>query len=360
MNQRIKSFSSDKYQVELPVEPQHDGMRLDQFVQLYMNSFSREVIKKKIQKGEVTISERPGKHRPSTRLHDKEVVTITTYNQEQEELWRGQPIPHQDQPSIVYQDDTIVVAHKPAFMSTHPTGKHLFHCLTIWLEQHFGQVVHNVHRLDRETSGILVFGRSPAITTKLTQSFEKLLVSKAYFLIAKKVKEPRFPLIAKERMGMEDGFHPSMYVHCYPESSGKGKHAETHFYEIASNQRYIIALAFPVTGRQHQIRAHAAFHGFPLLGDKMYSGDPKLFSRYKESELTEQDYQHLEIPRHALHAMGLSVPHPSTQKRLLFHGPLPEDLKEWLRQMPEFDHQAILQSCITLMEEKIETIKIRN
>jgi 23S rRNA-/tRNA-specific pseudouridylate synthase len=126
----------------------------------------------------------------------------------------------------------------------------------------------------------------------------------------------------------------------FPFDSDKGKDAQTEFHLLHKGP-YLLALAFPKTGRQHQIRVHAAAHGFPLLGDKIYLGDIELFKRYKDNIATSEDYALIEIPRHALHALALHMPkweeNPVYSEKN-FISPLPHDLREWIKlKMPEID-----------------------
>ena len=122
--------------------------------------------------------------------------------------------------------------------------------------------------------------------------------------MAHKKKELSFPIIANERLGTLEETIPRVYNHCFPEDSRQGKHAQTEFIDLYQNENYLIGLAFPKTGRQHQIRSHAAHHGFPLIGDKLYNGDPTVFMRFKDFIATEDDHKLMQIPRHALHAIA--------------------------------------------------------
>ena len=93
---------------------------------------------------------------------------------------------------------------------------------------------------------------------------------------------------------------------------------------------FVLGLAFPKTGRQHQIRAHAAHHGYPLIGDKIYHGGLELFGRFKDHKATDQDHLLMEIPRHALHAMAIVF--PLDGQMCLVEGQLPKDLLCWIDQ----------------------------
>src|SRR5690606_30958364 len=117
----------------------------------------------------------------------------------------------------------------------------------------------------------------------------------------------------------------------WAEDAESGKESETYFELLLEKDNYVLAMAFPKTGRQHQIRVHAAENGYPLLGEKLYNGDPGVFMRFKDHEATPEDHELLEIPRHALHATALKLTYPK-QELACFIAPLPEDLAIWLKE----------------------------
>ncbi len=289
-------------------------------------TFSREFIKKKIAGGNIEIENRQGSLKPSTRLSEGQRVSIYTYKSNlEDEYWRGDKLEF-DPVRVLYKDEDLFVISKPSFMSTHPAGKHLFHCANVYLEREFGGVANSVHRLDRETSGILLFGRSKDITTKLTEAFEFKTVKKCYFFIAHKKNNIEKSFTANESLESEKN---RLFVQAFPENSNKGKIAKTHFEILFDNENFIMALAFPITGRQHQIRVHAAYHGMPLLGDKIYHGGRDVFGRFKDGVATEADFNQMQIPRHALHAIAISFPYK--EKRKLFIDDIPDDLFKWAK-----------------------------
>jgi RluA family pseudouridine synthase len=338
MNPEIKkSFRADKVVVEYPVVPADEGARLDAYMQQYMPTLSREFIKKKIERGEIVISGRTPPHRPSTKVHAGETVTTITYNSPilEDEHWRGKSIDMTEQPVIVYEDDKILAIHKPAFMTTHPAGRHLFYVATTFYASIYNQTIHSIHRIDRETSGLLLLGKEYEATKAISWLFENDQVRKCYFFIAHKRAGARpMPFTALEPMGEAADPIRSMQ-RCFPIGSGLGKEAETHFESLFETDDYVLALAFPKSGRQHQIRLHAAEHGYPLLGDKIYNGDPDIFVRFKDKELTDADHDLLQIPRHALHALALRLPYNG--KDTLFRTQIAPDLVSWIEENLKFD-----------------------
>lgn len=332
MSEIEKSFSTEKYVVSYPVQPEHDNLRLDQFVMTCMPTLSREFLKKKIEKGEVEISGRKPPHKSSVRVHHGEKVTITTHNDGliEEEYWHGEVVPKTEPPTVVFEDAELLVINKPPYMITHPAGRNLFYCATVFFETIYKHTIHSIHRLDRETTGLLLLGKNPRVSQRVALLFEEDKVRKCYFFIAHKTDSASaFPFTAKERMDREEETIPRGMMSWYPENSSKGKESETHFELLLEKDNFVLALAFPVTGRQHQIRVHAAAHGYPLLGDKIYNGDPGVFMRFKDHVATDDDHEKMQIPRQALHAVALKLTYP-TEKMNHFIAPIPKDLADWL------------------------------
>jgi 23S rRNA pseudouridine1911/1915/1917 synthase len=232
-------------------------------------------------------------------------------------------------------------------MSTHPTGKHLFNCVTVFFQSRDQHTFHSVHRLDRETSGVLLLAKEPNSAASLTKMFEQGEVKKCYFFISKnnpKLKPPGTVFQINHRLSNEKrGFgEKRIYIQSHDVNSQEGKHALTKFSLLYRNDSYSIGLAFPTTGRQHQIRVHAQSAGIPLVGDKLYLGGYPLFQRFKENQANEEDYQQMQIPRHALHAVAINLPDPSSDReRTTFIAPIPEDLRQFIKQTIQTDLDEI-------------------
>jgi len=327
-----KSFLKDRYQALYSVDEIHDNYRLDQYTQIYLSNFSRESLKKKIADGEIKIIGRDHKLRPSTKVHFKEQVTIEIPRTIQEdEYWKGEKIELIETPEIVYEDNGLLVISKPPFMSTHPTGRHLFNCATVFFEAKLGHVCHSIHRLDRETSGILILGKNPQVASKLTPLFEEGKVKKCYFFVAKTEDAPKEDFfIANERLGTDETGLKRVYIKHFEKDSDQGKRAQTTFKILHRENNYILGLAFPHTGRQHQIRVHAMINNLTLLGDKLYLGSYEIFQRFKDNRPSEKDHNLMEIPRHALHSIAINLEYGTSRKT--FVAPVPGDLKAWIKE----------------------------
>ena len=326
-----KKFTDTSFEVCYEVHSPQDGMRLDQYLQNYFPSFSRQQIKEKIKAGEVIIKDRPGKHKPNTKVYEKEqVIAFVHKTSHEDEWWNGEKI-ELEKLVIEYENDELFAITKPPYMSTHPTGKHLFNCATVHLEARTMKTVHSIHRLDRETSGILLLAKHPKAAQTYTQCFENNEVSKCYFFIGVNVDniEIKDSFTANERLDTGGEGLKRVIIGHHPEDSDIGKVAQTHFQIIHRQDKYILGLAFPVTGRQHQIRVHALAHGFPLLGDKIYYGSYEMFQSFKDNYASKVDHDFLQLTRHALHATAINIPFHGERKT--FFSSLPNDLMTWIK-----------------------------
>lgn len=350
-----KTFSPTQYKIIWEIEPHEDAIRLDQFIKNNFENWSREEIKRKIKKGEVLIENRPAPHRPNTKVHTGEKVTlVTNKGTHEDEYWSGELLDLKTEPDIIYEDDDLVVISKPPFMTTHPTGKRLFNCATVFFENKYKKTVHSIHRLDRETSGVLLLGRNPETANLLTSEFENNRVQKCYFFIAR-IKDHfdhSIEFEANQRLAAQDDGLKRVLIDAFPEDSKEGKHAQTTFKIIAEEEDFVFGLAFPKTGRQHQIRVHAQVHGLPLIGDKIYLGGYEMFQRFKDGLATEEDHQLMEIPRHALHAMALKINFKG--KATIFNSHIPDDFKEWIKKNSTFSIDALEKKCDEVIKDYLD------
>jgi 23S rRNA-/tRNA-specific pseudouridylate synthase len=263
----------------------------------------------------------------------------------EDEYWRGQKINLELEPAVIFEDKDLIVVSKPPFMSTHPAGRHVFNCATVYFEMKYNQTIHSLHRIDRETSGILMLGKNSQTAQSMMKHFEDDNVKKCYLFISKKNQhyngDKKFE--SHERLGSPHEGLKRVYVQDYPQTSNEGKHAHTNFLILEAFGDYVIGLAFPQTGRQHQIRVHAKAYGLPLLGDKLYLGNYEMFQRFKDGFATQEDHDLMELPRHALHAIALKIPYLNQEK--IFRSTIPHDFMEWIKKNSTID--------IAQLEEKI-------
>ncbi len=324
---------------EYRVTATESGLRLDLFLASHESGFSRARLQRLIESGRVTISGKAA-IRASQKLRTGDIVMLEEPPATPLEL-----IPQDIPLSILYEDHDLLVLDKPAGLVVHPAAGHvsgtlvnalLFHCRDL---SGIGGVMRPgiVHRLDKDTSGLLVVAKTDAAHQGLALQFKKHQVGKTYQALV--YGDPR------EKTGQIDlpvGRHPVERKKMSTKSR-RGKEAATRW-RIA--ERFGVATLLNVdivTGRTHQIRVHLAAIGHPVVGDAVYGSskrattltDPAVKGRLKE------------MSRQALHAARLSFTHPVTHKILEFHAPLPadmEDLCAFLRKHCCPDSQLVLQA----------------
>ena len=197
-------------------------------------------------------------------------------------------------PCVIFEDEQLLVVHKPAGWNTHAPSPHAGEGIYDWLRHREPRwaTLAILHRLDKETSGLLVFGKTPLANRSLTAQFTARQVHKKYLLLTDRtVPKKDFTVTTTlARIGEKYASRPG------------GEPAETHFAVAAgTDRRQTLVAARPHTGRTHQIRVHAAESGFPILGDTLYGGSP--------------------AERVCLHAAELAFTHPATNEPVSFSAP---------------------------------------
>jgi 23S rRNA pseudouridine1911/1915/1917 synthase len=229
---------------------------------------------------------------------------------------------------VVLDDGELVVVDKPAGLPVHPTARYAAHTFTAVAKARFpGRKIDPAHRIDRETSGLLACGGAPEWTKRLKRSFADGRVEKTYLALALGAPAAdRFEVDAPLRLNGASVVRVRMHV------DGAGLPSTTAFEVLgrrtAPDGAPVVLLACrPRTGRQHQIRAHLLHAGLPMVGDKIYGPDERIFDRFTRRETTDDDRAALRLPRHALHAWRLALPHPRTGEPVALEAELPEDLR---------------------------------
>jgi 23S rRNA pseudouridine1911/1915/1917 synthase len=192
-----------------------------------------------------------------------------------------------------------------------------------------GEFLRVVHRLDRETSGLLLCARTKVAESVLKKAFARRLVKKRYLAIVHGALEipPEQPLLLEQPIGPA-GTTVRVRMAVRSQDSG-GLAARTQVQTVCRAGPYTLVECHPHTGRQHQIRVHLWSAGYPIVGDKLYP-DEELFLTWVEQG-DDAVRERLPLLRHALHAAGLRFPHPRTGSPVEVDSPLPEDLSAFLR-----------------------------
>lgn len=223
---------------------------------------------------------------------------------------------------IVEQDDEVVVVNKPGDIVCHPSKNGPWSSLVGAVRESLALPrVHMIYRLDRETSGVMVFAKNSVMAGRLQTAVEGRRVRKHYFAIL--CGELREPVIVDAPLG-RDLASPIVARQAVVRGP-EGKPAVTEFLPLAQGGGFTLVRVRPRTGRQHQIRVHAAHLGHPLVGDKMYGPDQLLFLEFIEHGFTPRLAELLLLPRHALHAAAMEFEPGEGGRR--FRAPLTPDLR---------------------------------
>lgn len=321
------------------VSPEQAGLRLDVFLSQADESFSRSQIKYAIEEGDVLVN--GTERKVSQHLKAGDVVELHL-----EPAIEAIAIPQDIPLNIVYEDASIIVINKPAGMVVHPAPGNpdqtlvnalLFHCRDL---SGIGGVLRPgiVHRLDKETSGLIVAAKSDEAHRKLSLQFEKHDVHKKYTaLVWGDIKGQSGEIVLP--VGRHPGDRKKM--------STKSRHGKDALTLWKVRERYGTATLLDIeikTGRTHQIRVHLSERGYPVIGDTVYGNASKL-QTVKNTELKAAVKS---LNRQALHAAQLSFLHPQSGDRVVFKAPLPEDLENlraaFRAATPGFTGESRLQS----------------
>jgi len=222
------------------------------------------------------------------------------------------------------------VIDKPAGLPVHPSARYHRNTLTSILAEKFpDERLALCHRLDKDTSGVIVAARTREAEITLKNAFAGRDVHKAYCAIVHgDVREESF--LIDEPLALAGG-EVSVLMAVRPESEG-GMLSRTRVTVTERLAGFTVVEAEPETGRQHQIRVHLAYAGYPIVGDKLYAHGPEYFLASLRDELTDEMRATLRMSRHALHARRITFTHPTRLERVTIEAPLPQDMLEFARQ----------------------------
>lgn len=306
------------------------GQRVDALIASHFPQISRAKIQRSIRKGHVWVDGVAAK--PSLRVKLAQQVKF-----ELPEPDNDTPQPEDIPLQILYEDDHIVAINKPPAMVVHPAKGHWSGTLTAALAFHFQKLSSVgganrpgiVHRLDRDTSGVILVAKSDPAHQGLASQFEQRTVKKLYLAIASPDPDRDRDLIAKP-IGVHPYQREKMAIR---ERHSTSREAET-FFEVAERFRgFAVIHAKPKTGRTHQIRVHLAHWGCPVLADKLYSGRASV--RRSHISQSKSDETVL-LDRQALHALQISFMHPISDTPMSIEAPLPTDIKNTIATLREF------------------------
>lgn len=230
----------------------------------------------------------------------------------------------------VFENENIIVVSKPANLPISSNHRFFRQNMTALLRKDTGlHELNPIHRLDRETSGLLIFQKKRFEKPKCLRKDPRLIMAEKYYLaiVKGKVEDDSFNI----SIPLKDSNTPPIGYSVVKAEPGEGKDASTDFYKIAETDQFTLLLAKLNSGRKHQIRVHCALSGFPIVGDKLYSLEGRYYiKRSSGEELTDEDYKELGAYSHLLHAFGLKLELPEEEPRIILSEYFSEDFKKYL------------------------------
>ena len=299
------------------VQPEQIGQRLDQTLAELFPEYSRSRLKTWIEADLVKLNDRIT-NIPREKVLGGEKIEITV-EVEDETRFEPENIPL----NIVYEDDDIIVINKPKDLVVHPGAGNPNGTVLNALLYHYPPIAEVpragiVHRLDKDTTGLMVVAKTIPAQTKLVRDLQKRKITREYEAVASGIMTKGGTV--DQPMARHATKRTLMAVH------PMGKPAVTH-YRIMENYRNYTRLRLRLeTGRTHQIRVHMAHIAHPLLGDQTYGGRPR------PPKNASEDFMEVlrNFKRQALHAVMLRLAHPITGKMMEWYAPLPDDFVELL------------------------------
>jgi 23S rRNA pseudouridine1911/1915/1917 synthase len=301
-------------------------VRIDKFLMDRLANVTRTRIQDGIHEGLVQVNEKPVKPNYKVRPHDVITVSFPEPPRNTEVLPENIPL------DIVYEDGQLLVINKPAGMVVHPAYQNWAGTLVNALVYHFQQLPHMegnegrpglVHRIDKDTSGLLVIAKTETALTKLAKQFFDHTIERTYWALVWGEPEAEAGTI---QVNVGRSLKDRRVTMAFPDGDF-GRSAITH-YRVLKKFRYVSLVECRLeTGRTHQIRAHMKYLAHPLFNDATYGGDKILkgttFSKYRQ--FVENCFAI--IPRQALHAKTLGFTHPTTGIPMKFDSELPDDFR---------------------------------
>jgi 23S rRNA pseudouridine1911/1915/1917 synthase len=324
----IQDAETDRKSLTLQVGNSIKERRIDKYLHGRFNNFSRVMIQEIIKAGNVKVNGKIVK--PSFKLTPGDKIELTLPQLPSKEI-----LPEDILLNIIYEDDDIIVLNKQADMIVHPargnTHGTLVNALAFYsdkLSSGLGEFRPGiVHRLDRDTTGVMVVTKHDSAQWKIAKQFERRQIKKSYLAIVH-----GSPELTADRINAPLGLHPRVREK-YAIRPEIGKEAITFYETIESFRGFSLLKLTPKTGRTHQIRVHLSYIKHPIVGDDMYGG--KLVYPWQLKD-TDAAVEEPIIERPALHAHTLEFKHPVTEKMVKFEAPLPEDMQALLEMLRKY------------------------
>jgi len=324
----IRATNAERTQLTVQVGNSIKERRVDKYLHSRFSNYSRVMIQEIIKAGAVKVNGKVVK--PSFKLSPGDKIDLRV-----PELPSKEILPEDIPLDIIYEDDDIIVLNKQADMIVHPARSNTHGTLVNALAFYSDKLSSGlgpfrpgiVHRLDRDTTGVMVVAKNDAAQWKIAKQFERRQVKKSYLAIVHGTPE-----LTADRINAPLGIHPQVREK-YAIRPEFGKEAVT-FYEVLENFRgFSLLKLMPKTGRTHQIRVHLSYIKHPIVADNMYRGKLVYPWQLRDSEPAVEEPI---IGRVALHASTLQFKHPTTGEQVKFEAPLPEDMQNLLDMLRKY------------------------
>lgn len=317
---------------EFVIRPRIDGRRLDHYLTSRYPDYSRSVLQRIIEAGAVMVNGQTAK--ASQKVREGDVIRIFL-----PDLGDGLPTPENIPLRIVHEDEFLVVVDKAPGMVTHPARGNWSGTLVNALQYHFENLSSVggsfrpgiVHRLDRDTTGLLIVAKEDQAHRGLALQFETRVVDKHYLALVAGNPERDADFIHRLI-----GHHPTHREKMAVRSAEDGGKTATTFYEVVERfEGFALIRCKLLTGRTHQIRVHLTSIGLPILADKLYSGRDQI-TLGDLAGPTHPESARVLINRQALHAHTLSFQHPVSGETIALEAALPADMAQTLEALRLF------------------------
>ena len=316
-----------------------EPLRVDKFLMNFIENSTRNKIQQAVKAGNVLVNEAVVKANYKVKPND--VVRVVLAHPPHENLLVAEDLPL----DIVHEDESVIVVNKAAGMVVHPGHGNYSGTLVNGLIYHFENLPKNstdrpglVHRIDKDTSGLLVVAKTEFAMANLAKQFYDRTTERLYLaLVWGSVEEDEGTITGNFGRSLKNRLQMSVFP-----DGDFGKHAVTH-YKVLERFSYVTLVECKLeTGRTHQIRAHFRYLGHPLFNDERYGGNRVLkgttYTKYKQ--FVDNCFKIL--PRQALHAKTLGFVHPESKEQLFFNSELPDDMKNCLEKWRNYTaHQNV-------------------
>ncbi|MBU0754580.1 MAG: RluA family pseudouridine synthase [Planctomycetes bacterium] len=323
-------------ELDYEVLEEEEGLRLDLFLNARMVWRSRSSIRKLIEQGKVRLKESSGREclpmkKPSRRIKTGEVLGVTIPRPKRELEAIGD-LPDLEIP-VLYEDQWILVVDKPAGIPVHPGGRLLDRTVITTLNERYlagrkegTSPLKLCHRLDLETSGVLLIGKDPVMQPKFSAQFEGREVKKeSLALVHGELENDQGEIDLPIGLAEDSRIHLKRGI-----NFKKGQPARTGYKVEKRLPGFTLVRLRLFTGRHHQLRVHLSALGHPIVGDKAYGLDENIFIRFHQDEMTDEDRERLILTRQALHAARMTINHVGLEKKISFEAPLPQEIRDFM------------------------------